>query len=90
MNLSGNPRGSQTQVGADGLHASERRILELWDGGKSITEIVEETGYAESTVKVTCHMYAISDREWRSRQLQAKLSSDALIRAIRRTGKCFS
>ncbi len=74
----------------DGLHDQEREILELWDSGLSIQQVIRAVPYQPSTVRKIISMFGSPAVEHRRFKAEARASSDALVAAIAATGSRFA
>ena len=75
--------GPKKRVNIDGLMASERRIMELWDAGKSIEAIAEELEYGRNFVSTTVSQFD-EGAEARLHIRNMREGSAALLAALRR------
>lgn len=71
----------ERRIGKDGLHATEREVLALFDAGAGIKNIEFITGLKKATILAITNRFCVTALEpWKE---DARLGSAALLAAIR-------
>jgi hypothetical protein len=77
-----------TKIGHDALYISERIILDLYDDGHDIAQIMVKTGYSSAKVRNTIsHFSGKPDHKFEQRIAEGSI---ALLAAVRATGGSYA
>ena len=80
----------EPQAGAS-LSPLEAAIMDRWDAGESIEQIIRSRVFAAGTVKVTVYRFGGSSRAWEANWARkARAGCVAMTRAIAATGRGYA
>jgi len=72
-----------------GMSPREASVMDIWDGGGTIEQIVEQTGITEKYARHVVSHYQLSGHEDRTRAAAMRTASARYAAAVAATGRVY-